>query len=373
MSTPSLCLWAVGVACLCLSLVSPSAERVEARTPGGRAGGARTERQARRLYRVSESDQKTGERRFGFIDQTGRLVIGFDRLPKETVEVGNFQEGRALIQLRKKGVLESAAGYIDETGRVVIAPRFDAARAFSEGLAYAEAKGFRGYIDRRGEPVITLKVEDLADRHGGADLTIEDLAGKDFHGGLAAVGSRGRGGQWGYIDRSGRLVVRPQYSFADDFSEGLAGVETGGKFGFIDGTGGWVIPPRFRPRKGTERNATVATSRFREGLACVSEDELYGYVDKRGEFRIAPQFAEAQEFSEGLAQFIISAEGRYMRGYMDRGGKVVIGPRGAEELGILSPFVGGVALVIFYEKTASGTSEKYGYIDKRGRFIWRSK
>lgn len=424
----SLYLLAVGVACFCLTLVSPLVEKVGARTLDSRAGRRRPGQQPRHLYQVTERDEKTGERKFGFIDKTGRLVIGFDRLPKETTWVGKFQEGRAVIQVRKnesgENTARNLAGYIDETGRVVIAPRFDSARDFSEGLAYVEAKGFRGYVDRWGMPAITLKVGDLLDLQGEADFGVEDLAAKDFHEGLAAVGSRGRGGKWGYIDRAGRLAVRRQYSFADDFSEGLAGVEIDGKFGFIDKAGELVIQPRFRPRKGTESHVTIATSRFKEGLACVSEGELYGYINKRGEFRIPQQFAEAQEFSEGLAwavgrdwkrvgwidksgrwvvtgvgghvfqeellsvyterlinwrysegltQFIISSEGRYLRGYMDRGGNVVIKPRGEEEFGILNPFNGGVALVIFYEKTDSGASEKYGYIDKSGLFIWRSK
>lgn len=427
----SLYLLTVGFACLCLTLVSPLVEKVGARTLDSRAGRRRPGWQPRHLYKVTETDEKTGETRYGFIDKTGKLIIGFERLPKETAGVGKFQEGRAVIYVRKNEsdgkTPPNLAGYIDETGKIVIAPRFDSARGFSEGLAYVETKGFRGYINRRGIPVITLKVGDLLDLRIG-DVGVEDLAARDFHEGLAAVGSdRRRGGKWGYIDHAGRLVVKPQYLFADDFSEGLAGVEIDGnvvRFGFIDKAGKLVIQPRFRTRKGTESYVTIATSRFKEGLACVREGELYGYINKRGEFVIPPQFDDAQEFSEGLAwvvgsdrkkvgwidksgrwvvtgvggrgfqeevitiymerlidwrysegltQFIIKSEGRYMRGYMDRRGRVVIKPRGEDEFGILTPFVGGVAMVFFYEKTEAGTASKYGYIDKSGRFIWRSK
>ncbi len=61
------------------------------------------------------------------------------------------------------------------------------------------------------------------------------------------------------MDRSGRLVVQPQFDWALDFAEGLAAVGVGGKrdaqgdvtmmdgakWGFIDKEGNIVIPPQF--------------------------------------------------------------------------------------------------------------------------------
>jgi WG repeat protein len=46
-------------------------------------------------------------------------------------------------------------------------------------------------------------------------------------------------GQYGYIDTQGKMVIEPQFAFADLFSasDGLAAVRTGtkttGKFGYI--------------------------------------------------------------------------------------------------------------------------------------------
>jgi hypothetical protein len=365
------------------------------------------------LYRVSTIDERSGGERIGFIDKTGKLVIGFDRLPKTTVAVGDFHEGRAVIYLKKKEVAEEMdynVGYIDETGKVIIASRFDVARNFSEGLAYVEAKSFRGFIDRRGKAVIK----------------VGDLRTKDFHEGLAAVGRDEPGGEWGYIDRSGRLVIKRRYSFADDFSEGLAGVVfDDDKYGFINQRGETVIPPRFSPRRGVAHSMIVTdTSRFSEGLACVRETGgLYGYINRKGEFSIPPRFAFAQEFSEGLAwvvtkdskvgwidktgrwvvtgingrsfpaelgfiytsetlnwryseglvPFFLYAGGKYLRGYMDRSGQVSIQPRGDDEFGILNPFYGGVALVYYFVNGDLTTEQKYGYINTKGRFIWRSQ
>lgn len=366
------------------------------------------------LYQVYR-DEGPGERKIGFIDKTGKLVIGFGRLPQTTAEVSQFREGRAVIYLKKEerdgptGGTKYVAGYIDETGKLIIAPRFDYALPFSEGLAFVEGKGFRGLIDRHGRTVARV-----------------DGYVKDFHEGLAAVKPEGQG-MWGYIDHSGRFVIKPQYVFADDFSEGLAGVVVNRKYGFINKSGEMVIPPRFELRRGGRHGELIISSgRFSEGLACVRVGELHGYINRKGDFVIQPQFLRAQDFSEGLAwvvtrdektriankagwinksgqwvvtgvqghsfspglreffgytnqlldwryseglvPFIIYSGEKTLRGYMNQRGEVVIKPG---EFNAAGPFVGGLARVSFYVDGYTGSG--YGYIDRKGQFIWRSK
>ena len=55
-------------------------------------------------------------------------------------------------------------------------------------------------------------------------------------------------GKYGYMDRTGRVVIPPQFVKAHNFSEGLASVrpsETEGKYGYIDTSGKMIIPPQF--------------------------------------------------------------------------------------------------------------------------------
>lgn len=377
----------------------------------------RRRRQPSGLYRVVIRDEKSSERRMGFIDKTGRLVINFDRLPRNTFAVGEFNEGRAVLYLKEGEVAGNPrvkAGYIDAAGNVVITPRFYSARDFSEGLAYVEAEKFRGFIDRRGVEVIRLD---------------DDLSANDFHEGLAAVGPREwwKGGDWGYIDRAGKLVIKRQYQLATDFSEGLAGVAVEGKYGFIDVRGDVVIPLSYDLIRDVRHpGEPVDSGHFSEGLACVRVDGLYGYVDKGGRFVITPQFAAAQDFSDGLAWvvrrdektyidkrvgwidkagrwvvngvngraftpemrefssysvgqldwryseglvpfFVYEGAGKVLRGYMNRKGRVVIKPR---ELDGAGPFVGGIAKVFFNTVGTQRDDETYGYIDRTGRLIW---
>lgn len=93
---------------------------------------------------------------------------------------------------------------------------------------------------------------------------------------MARVESKGKDG---YVDKSGRPVIKPQYELAQDFSEGLAAVEVRGKgCGYIDTQGRMVIAPQFDGARG-----------FKDGMAWVSTKERgVGYINKKGEYLWGP-------------------------------------------------------------------------------------
>ena len=89
--------------------------------------------------------------------------------------------------------------------------------------------------------------------------------------------------------------------------------EAGGfRYGYVDRTGAVVIPPRFEAAFG-----------FSEGLAVVAVKETgatkYGYIDKTGAWVIQPQFDSAVFFSEGLAAVGIRVSGNRCRPHVDHG------------------------------------------------------
>ena len=51
--------------------------------------------------------------------------------------------------------------------------------------------------------------------------------------------------KYGYIDKTGKIVIQPQFDEANAFYEGLASVEKNKKWGYIDKTGKIVIQPQF--------------------------------------------------------------------------------------------------------------------------------
>lgn len=54
-------------------------------------------------------------------------------------------------------------------------------------------------------------------------------------------------GNWGYVNKSGAIIIKPQFVSVGIFSEGLAAaqLQVGGKLGFINERGEVVIAPRF--------------------------------------------------------------------------------------------------------------------------------
>ena len=126
-------------------------------------------------------------------------------------------------------------GYIDASGRIVIAPTFKllgggSGGEFHDGLV--EVGVFDGvYADRTGRIVLNKGLD----------------RGWDFSDGLAVAMRKGEE-LWGYIDTNGEFAIAPQFAtypsgYVHPFSEGLAKIEVKRRFGYIDKTGKFKIPP----------------------------------------------------------------------------------------------------------------------------------
>jgi len=221
-----------------------------------------------------------GERGFGYIDATGNMAIPQD----DSHEAGGqFHEGLAAIKQGGKW------GYIDKSGKMVIAPQFNEALRFSEGLASVKSGDKWGFIDKSGKMAVAPQYE-MAYQH---------------EEGLAAVK---QGGKWGFIDNTGKMVIPARFQDAYGFSEGLVDVKDEGRWGFIDKSGKMVITAKYD-----------AVHAHFEGLAGVKQGGKWGYIDKTGTMVISPQFDEAGRFSEGLAEVKVGKKW----GYIDKTGKYV--------------------------------------------------
>jgi hypothetical protein len=114
---------------------------------------------------------------------------------------------------------------------------------------------------------------------------------------------------------SKKIIIAPQYTAVNRFSEDVASVAIGEKdeklWGFIDKTGKWVIRPLYHD-----------ASSFHEGLASVKMNTKYGYIDKKGDFIINPQFDEAYSFIEGIAKVKVGNK----VGYVNKLGEVAMEP-----------------------------------------------
>ena len=253
-------------------------------------------------------------RKLAYIDKTGKLAT---RLMFDDAE--DFSAGLAAVRMGDKW------GFIDKTGKLVIRPQFSRAWSFSEGLAPVSKDGASFYIDRTGKTVIN--------KLAGIEPDITFHYSAHFSEGVAAVGwdivSRAGLGTISrhstrnvYIDKSGKLAIPPKfrvrgfYSSAGAFSEGLAAVrlERGKHFGYIDKTGTFVIKPQFPDAEA-----------FSEGWAKVATDGKCAFIDKTGKvvLKLDYRFWRVSSFRNGAAR-VEQDDGRM--GYIDKTGKFIWKP-----------------------------------------------
>lgn len=281
--------------------------------------------------------------RVGFIDPRGKVVVD-PAIVAPIEDLGDFSNGLARVDHQ---------GYIDEAGRFVIKQKFWWEYDFSDGLAQ-------------------VLVEDQSQKYGQTGLVIDPTGRtvakvpafhtREFSGGLAAYEAEGKPGirrfepgnfvyrdypgLKGFVDRTGNIVIKPEFAEVGPFVDGLArtvldgychvatwdggrqGTPTTGypsdcggapadavspcKVGFINPDGGFAIQPRFE-----------AAQDFQEKLAAIRLDGLWGFIDTNGTSVIAPRFEQVQSFREGLAA--VKIDGKW--GFIDRAGLLTIPPR----------------------------------------------
>lgn len=206
--------------------------------------------------------ENAGFPRKGLIDKGGKLVI-----PARFTYVYPFSEGLAAATESEFG--DTGWGYIDKSGNWAIPPRFDSASSFQLGLAPVNRKKDCGYIDKKGDQVLHLPAPG-----GKQDCA---LAWGDFTDGLSRWLF---GRKYGFIDRSGKTVIPPQFDLTYGFSEGLAAVQIGRKWGYINTTGKMVIAPQ----------EFWNVKPFHNGLAQVqTKDRSVGYIDRSGRYIWGPK------------------------------------------------------------------------------------
>ncbi|MBA4388298.1 MAG: hypothetical protein C0404_09980 [Verrucomicrobia bacterium] len=304
-------------------------------------------------------------------------------------------------------------GYMDKAGKVVIAPKYEGAWDFSEGLASVQVGALRGYIDEKGTMVIKPEYAMTRPFSEGKAAVVVGAGKFDKTMDL-------RGAQWKYIDKTGKILFEKtnnRFAIADEFhggearvkfefnvhlrsslinsngvvrqfvskpvgrvSEGVVAWPLPKGYGYVDGQGKEVIPGEYE-----------AAGDFSDGLAKVKKNKKWGFIDKTGKRAFEADFDAAGDFSEGLAS--VQVGGKW--GCIDRTGKTVI----EAQFDFVAPFSDGLARVVkggkhgYMDKTgkivvepkfdgawdfAKGLArvvvgDKEGYIDKTGKYVWEPK
>lgn len=205
------------------------------------------------------SEGRLGVRRgalFGFIDREGREVV-----PLRFTSAYPYSEGLAAVQLADRW------GFVDRTGALAIAADYDEVESFADGLAWARRGESAGFLDRDGRIAIPFAFDGWVDREGRPGWS------------EGRRGMKAKGGGWGFVDRTGRWVVPPEYRRVRPCSEGLCAVEKDGLWGFVDTAGRLAIPLRYQRIESTFDGGLAEVSRrLRKDLPHFAS----GFIDRTG-------------------------------------------------------------------------------------------
>ncbi len=148
----------------------------------------------------------------------------------------------------------------------------------------------------------------------------------------------------GFCDSSGKIMIDPVFTDAEDFSEGYAGVQKNDLYGYINKAGKTKIEFQYSEASAFINNVAIVQkdkryflidysnktlsakyddiADFTEGMAIVKKNNLYGAINQNGQEIIKPSFDIISDFSEGLAVFLKNGK----CGFLDKQGFVAIGP-----------------------------------------------
>lgn len=153
---------------------------------------------------------------------------------------------------------------------------------------------------------------------------------------------------WGFLDRNGRVAIKPIFEAVGDFRNGLAAVQWQGKWGFIDKNGRMSVRPRYD-----------AVQDFVEiGLAVATLDGRPLLIDRQGNPVGAPfeDNVRALHLSDGVPA---RATVQYKEEYRSATGERRYGGTGVT---ITKPFGHGLYI-------ATNADGKYGVVDRDWKWI----
>lgn len=264
--------------------------------------------------------------------------------------------------IRLQAQVGSKYGYMDETGKIVIPPRYEYAFSFVENLGrVGEKRGDVikwGLIDHLGNQVVAITYDWLGELSDGR------VAFTTKESGRAKVG---------YFDAAGKVVIPPIFDFGEKFNEGVALVGQGStarnaKWGLIGKDGKFLVAPIWSSEAVSYNlHDSMAEVWFSNGLMPLRDEatKLSGYIDTKGNWVLKPQFAQARPFVEGFAvvgMHVVENSKEVLKyGYIRADGSMQIPPR----FDAADPFSEELALVAV---GPDFISRRYGFIDRTGAY-----
>ncbi|MCR2043709.1 WG repeat-containing protein [Anaerosalibacter massiliensis] len=259
-----------------------------------------------------------------------------------TTETIEESENINLYPAYKKERNQRKWGYLGENGNFVIEPEYEMTEEFDEnGLAKVYLDGKVGLIDRDNKVVLSPIYDSIGDIEEGVFSAVKDdkyyildikgnelfsskeytFIGKSSNNYIVA-GKKSKDGnvKMGYINKNGKVLIKPKYNMAWDFKNGRVLVKTESNENLIIDKSGKIINKlKYEDVTPDEKNETFLFA---------NEDNLFGFLDEEGEVLIEPRFKNSSSFKDGMAIVSIDKDSSEIgkMGVINKEGKFLIKP-----------------------------------------------
>ncbi|WP_291727311.1 WG repeat-containing protein [Bernardetia sp.] len=184
----------------------------------------------------------------------------------------NTAQSNQLVLIEQNGKV----GYADKTGKIIVAPRYDAIQDnFSEiyfakkGISEVKNSGKIGYINHEGKEILPLEFSKVNDFYGIYNV-------KD-----AVTVAKKPNSKYGTIDRHNNTIIPFEYDFIgmDERNDTLSFVKQNKHWGVINPFGQPVVPIRYSSVKYLQKPNSQ-----RALIEVFSDSSAVLYLDEKGNF-----------------------------------------------------------------------------------------
>ncbi len=207
---------------------------------------------------------RNAENKTAIINNKGEITGGwqYDQMTRVSEGLTAFRDGKQY-------------GYMDVTGKIVIAAQFKRAWDFQDAKAKVETEEGISFINKNGELLFPALPEFQA-----------SAAGEKYCDGLQLVRQKGKAlsePQYGYLDEQGELAIPIEFEFARSFSEGYAVIRSDQKTSYINTQG----EPAFK-------QSFLMGTDFEHGVARVRDivSNMFGVIGTDGEYILKPKYLD---------------------------------------------------------------------------------
>lgn len=181
-------------------------------------------------------------------------------------------------------------GYIDNTGKKVIDYKFDEARNFENGKALVRKGDNYGMIGIDSKEIIPIKYN-IIERHN--DNIYRVAAGGKMQDGVLF------NEKYGFVDASGKEILKPEYEEIGLFNNGLAYIKKGNVYGYINDRIESVIPCKYNAVGSFNKDGYVWVcegASFEKNSTSKFSGGKYGIFDSKGNIIVPVKYKTAGSF-----------------------------------------------------------------------------